>query len=161
MQVPHSTGSVFLGLLIPRNSWLISILTTQTLTTVGCPVVEPPPPLLKVLDTLGQRFHPPLQGLPPIIDLRTSALFISVKFISYGLVAWTRVLDNSGKGRGSEWAVRVSQGLQWRFGQSGGAQELGLGGVPKHLAYWACFWLALSQRFQRLCGGAGHLNGGL
>ena len=43
---------------------------------------------------------------------------------------WITCLDlvsaNSEKGRGSEWAVRVGQRLQSRFGQSGAARELGL-----------------------------------
>jgi len=44
----------------------------------------------------------------------------------YWLLAWTRVSANSEKGSGSERAVRVGQRLQWRFGQSGAARELGL-----------------------------------
>jgi len=44
MEVPHSTGSVFLGLLIPSCSWLISILTCQIFTTVGCHGVDPHSP---------------------------------------------------------------------------------------------------------------------
>ena len=43
---------------------------------------------------------------------------------------WITCLDpvsaNSEKGRRSEWAVRVGQRLQLRFGQSGAARELGL-----------------------------------
>jgi len=37
-----------------------------------------------------------------------------------------RVSANSEKGRGSEWAVRVEQRLQSRFGQSGAVRELNL-----------------------------------
>jgi len=37
-----------------------------------------------------------------------------------------RVSANSEKGRGSEWAVRVGQRLQSRFGQSGSVRELNL-----------------------------------
>jgi len=37
-----------------------------------------------------------------------------------------RVSANSEKGRGSEWAVRVGQRLQSRFGQSGAVRELNL-----------------------------------
>ena len=37
-----------------------------------------------------------------------------------------RVSANSEKGRGSEWAVRVGQRLQSRFGQSGAAREMNL-----------------------------------
>ena len=43
---------------------------------------------------------------------------------------WITCLDpvsaNSEKGRGSEWAVRVGQILQSRFGKSGAARKLGL-----------------------------------
>ena len=44
----------------------------------------------------------------------------------YGLIAWTRVSANSEKGVTFEWAVRVGQRLQLRFGKSGAARELGL-----------------------------------
>ena len=44
----------------------------------------------------------------------------------YGLLAWTRVSADSEKCRGSQWAVKVGQRLQLRFGQSGAARELGL-----------------------------------
>jgi len=57
MEVPHSTGSVFLGLVIPRRSRLISILTCQILTTVGCHGVDPPlPPLFKFSIPWGRDF---------------------------------------------------------------------------------------------------------
>jgi len=80
---------------------------------------------------------------------------------------WITCLDlvsaNSEKCIRSQWAVRVGQRLQSRFGKSGAARKLGLvqiiveasairGGhkFPKHLAVLACFffWLALSQRFE-------------
>jgi len=44
----------------------------------------------------------------------------------YGLLVWTRVSTDSEKGVNSEWAVRVGQRLQLRFGKSREAQELGL-----------------------------------
>jgi hypothetical protein len=44
----------------------------------------------------------------------------------YGLLAWTRVSANSEKCVGSQWAVRVGQRLQSRFGKSGVARKLGL-----------------------------------
>jgi len=46
----------------------------------------------------------------------------------YGLIAWTRVSANSEtrKGVTSEWAVRLGQRLQLKFGKSGAARELGL-----------------------------------
>jgi len=48
--------------------------------------------------------------------------------VRYGLLAWTRVSANSEKGISSEcqWAVRVGQRLQSRFGESGAARKLGL-----------------------------------
>jgi len=78
---------------------------------------------------------------------------------------WITCLDpvsaDSEKCIGSQWAVRVGQRLQSRFGKSGAARKLGLvqiiveaslirGGFQKHLAVSACFWLALSLRFAGL-----------
>jgi len=44
MEVTHSKWSVFLGVLIPRRSWLIWNWRAQIFTTVGCHDVNPPPP---------------------------------------------------------------------------------------------------------------------
>jgi len=41
------------------------------------------------------------------------------KTVRYGLLAWTRVSANSEQGIGTQWAVRVGQRLQSRFGESG------------------------------------------
>jgi len=59
------------------------------------------------------------------------------------LNAWTRVSVNSENCMGFQWAVRVGQRLQSRFGQSGAARELnlvqivvncvGIRGVPQTL----------------------------
>jgi len=46
--------------------------------------------------------------------------------VRYGLLAWTRVSANSEQGIGSQWAVRVGQRLQSRFGKSGAARKLDL-----------------------------------
>ena len=61
-----------------------------------------------------------------------------------------RVSANSEKGRGSEWAVRVGQRLQSRFGKSGAARKSGLvqiiveassirGGVSETLSHVSLF----------------------
>ena len=84
---------------------------------------------------------------------------------------WITCLDpvsaHSEKCIGSQWAVRVGQRLQSRFGKSGAARKLGLvqkiiveasairGGF-RNTAVSACFWLALSQRFVGLQGMAAH-----
>jgi len=46
--------------------------------------------------------------------------------IEMWIICLDRVSANSEKGRGSEWAVRVGQRLQSRFGQSGAAREMNL-----------------------------------
>jgi len=69
-----------------------------------------------------------------------------------------RVSANSEKGRGSEWAVRVGQRLQSRFGQSGAAREMTLvqivvevsairGGLPNTQPTQPVFGWCCSQRF--------------
>jgi len=49
------------------------------------------------------------------------------------IICLDRVSANSEKGRGSEWAVRVRQRLQSRFGQSGAVRELNLVQIVEEL----------------------------
>jgi len=72
---PHSTWSVFLGVLIPRRSWFIWNWTARIFTTVGCHCVTPPPPLIEVLNPLRKWFHYPIKGLIPCYDFWTGILF--------------------------------------------------------------------------------------
>ena len=51
--------------------------------------------------------------------------------IEMWITCLNRVSANSGKGRGSRWAVRVGQRLHSRFGQSGEAPELVLVQIAK------------------------------
>ena len=57
LQIPHSTWSVFLGVLIPRRSWLIWNWTAWIFTIVGCHGVTPHLSLIEVLSPLLQWFH--------------------------------------------------------------------------------------------------------
>jgi len=90
----------------------------------------------------------------------------------YGLLAWTRDSANSEKGVSSEWAVRVGQKLQLRFGKRGAPRELGLvqivveaskirEGFPNTQPHQSGFGWRCRSVFPGLWGGAVHSNGGL
>jgi len=71
---------------------------------------------------------------------------------------WITCLDlvsaNSEKGRGSEWAARVGQRLQSRFGQSGAAREMNMVQIVVEAPAIRGGCQALSQRSLFLAGTA-------
>jgi len=83
-------------------------------------------PTLDYKLTWYDSHRPTLDNRLTLYGLTLDSHFHPKTLFEMWITCLDRVSANSEKGRGSEWAVRVVQRLQSRFGQSGAVRELNL-----------------------------------